>query len=119
MKKFYNFQRPAGTRYIVNINEWNKVFADRGRWPFTTCHAFVDRERGIAEIHFYHTWAAKVVMGLLFPVLVMVAGFKVAAETIKDDWFQKERGTFPSDEAFSGSKDWDKLMKLIGSENGR
>lgn len=118
MNKSYKYQRPAGTRYVVNVAAWNKVFANRGRWPFITCHVFVDHGRGIAEIHFYYTWAAKVVVGLLFPVLVLVDGFGTAAEAVKDCWFQKDRGIFSSDEAFSGSKEWGKLMKLIGYKNG-
>lgn len=119
MKKPYKYQRPAGTRYVVNVNEWNKVFANRGRWPLTTCHVFVDHGRGIAKIHFYSTWAAKVVVGLLFPVLVLVGGFGAAAETVKNCWFEKGRGTFSADEAVAGRSDWIKLMKLIRYENGR
>ena len=119
MKIFYEFQRPTGTRYTVSVSEWNKMFFNRGRWPFISCHVFVDRERGIAEIHFYYTWVTKVVMGLLFPVLVLVDGFRLAAEDVADCWFQCERGTFSAYEAFSGSKAWDKLMKLIGAKDGR
>ena len=118
MKKLYKFQQPAGIRYVINVKEWNKVFGNRGRWPFITGHAFVDHGRGIAEIHFYYTWVSKVVMGLLFPVLVVVDGFSKAAEALKDCWFQKERGTFSADEAFSGSEGWSKLMQLIRHENG-
>lgn len=113
MKKLYKFQRPAGTRYIVNVNEWNKVFGKRGRWPFVTCHVFVDHGRGIAVIHFYQTWVAKIVMGILFPVIVLMVGFKSAAEAVKSCWFQKDRGAFSADTAVSGREDWDKLMKLI------
>ncbi len=118
MNKSYKFQRPAGTRYIVNVNEWNKVFGERGRWPLITCHVFVDHDRGIAEIHFYDTWAGKITLGILFPVLVLVGGFEAAAEAVKDCWFQKYRGAFSADEASSGSDDWSKLMKLIRYENG-
>ena len=116
MKKPYKFQRPAGTRYIVNVKEWNKVFANRGWWPFITCHVFVDHGRGIAEIHFYYTWSAKIIVGLLFPVQVLVDGFSKAAEVVKDCWFQKGRGTFSADEVFSGSEDWSKLIQLIRYE---
>ena len=118
MKKFYKFQQPAGTRYVINVKEWNKVFGNRGRWPLTTCHAFVDYGRGIAEIHFYYTWSAKIIVGLLFPVQVLVDGFSKAAQAVKDCWFQKERGTFSADEAFSGSDGWNKLMQLVRHENG-
>ena len=116
MKKPYQYKRPAGTRYIVNVNKWNKVFAKRGGWPFITCHVFVDHDRGIAEIHFYDTWAGKITLGILFPVLVLVGGFKAAIEAVKDCWFQKSRGTFSADTAVSGREDWIKLMKLIRYE---
>lgn len=118
MKKPYKYQRPAGTRYVVNVNEWNKVFGDRGRWPFITCHVFVDHSRGTAQIHFYCTWVSKVVVGLLFPVLILTGGFGTAAEVVKECWFDKGHGTFSVDKAFSGSKGWIKLMKLIRYENG-
>lgn len=116
MKKPYKYQRPAGVRYVVSVNKWNKVFANRGRWPFITCHVFVDHGRDIAQIHFYHTWVGKAVTGLLFPVLVLVEGLGAAVEDVKGCWFEKGRGTFSADEAFSGSEDWIKLMKLIGYE---
>lgn len=119
MKRLYKFQRPAGTRYIVNVNEWNRVFGKRGRWPFITCHVFVDHSMGIAKIHFYDTWVTKILGGILFPVIVLMVGFGAAAEAVKSSWFQKARGAFSADEAFSGSGDWSKLMKLIGYENGR
>ena len=118
MKRPYKFQRPAGTRYTVNVNEWNKVFGKRGRWPFITCHVFVDHSKGTAEIHFYYTWVGKLVMGILFPVIVLVEGFGEATKIVKDCWFQKDLGAFSADEAVSGSEGWGKLMKLIGYENG-
>lgn len=116
MKRTYKFQRPAGTRYIVNVNKWNKVFAKRGGWPFITCHVFVDHTEGKAEIHFYETWVAKVVVGTLFPVFVMLGGFRKAVEVVKSCWFQKTRGAFSADYAVAGRDDWDKLMKLIRYE---
>ena len=106
-----------GTRYIVSVSEWNKVFASRGRWPFISCHVFVDYEKGKAKIHFYYTWVAKVVMGLLFPVLVVTEGFRDAVKTVKDGWFQCERGAFSADSAVAGRSDWDRLMKLIGHKD--
>ena len=118
MIKPYKFQRPDGTRYVVNVNEWNKVFGKRGRWPFVTCHVFVDHSEGTAKIHFYHTWVAKLVVGSLFPVLVLVGGFGEATKAVKDCWLQKARGSFSADEAFFGSGDWRKLMTLIRYENG-
>jgi len=113
MKNPYKFQRPAGTRYIVNVNEWNKVFGTRGRWPFVTCHVFVDHGRGKAVVHFYYTWVAKIVVVVLFPVIVLMDGFRQAAEVVKDCWFQKTRRAFSTDQAVAGREDWNKLMKLI------
>lgn len=113
MKKPYKYQRPAGSRHVVSIRGWNKTFANRGRWPFVTCHVFLDHEQGKAVIHFYATIWGKLFVTLMFPVLVVLSGYRDAAEAVKCAWFQRARGAFSSDTAVAGRSDWDKLLGLL------
>jgi hypothetical protein len=118
MKSKYVYKEPAGEKHIISIRKWNKVFVNGGTWPFVRVEVFVrDTE---ADCHYVVSPIGKLIVLLGAPVFYLIgtfsAGFSEAHEDIKRILFNKSKGAFSSDRCWKGSKDWEKLMKLIGKE---
>ena len=113
----YKYERPKGKHYKVSIKEWNKVFANRGRWPFVVANVYVDGE--VAVIHFNISVFGKIFMLTISPLHYIVGtilyGCKDAHKSFLDVMFDKQRGKFSSDATYKRQEvSWTKLMKLIG-----
>ena len=116
----YRYERPKGKHYKVSIKEWNKVFANRGRWPFVVANVYVDKD--VAITHYNISLFCKIFVLTISPIYYIVgtilSGCDDAHESFLDIIFDKERGGFSSDATYKSHEvSWNKLMKLIGVRN--
>lgn len=117
----YKYEQPAGKKYTVSIKEWNKVFAERGKWPLVKVEVYVQDNQAIS--HYVVSNTGKAIVLLLSPLLyiggTISQGFPEAHKAFKDVMFNKSRGAFSSDVSYKKNKEsWEKLMKLI-EEHGK
>lgn len=119
----YKYERPEGTLYKVSIKEWNKVFANRGRWPFVVSNIYLEKDKATA--HHNISLFGKVFFWILSPlyfiIMPFLCGFPDAYKEFKGLVFNKELGQFSSDGFYrirndQESQQWIKLMKLIGED---
>lgn len=120
----YEYKRPEGKLYRVSIKEWNKVFANRGRWPFVVSNIYLNEDRAIARhnISLFGKVFMWTVSPLFFTTIPFLYGFPDALKGFKSVVFDKEKGSFGSDGFHKirhglESQQWIKLMKLIGEES--
>jgi|SRR5690554_7148843 len=118
MKSEYVYKEPAGEKHVISIRKWNKIFANRGIWPFVRVEVFVrDTE---ADCHYVVSPIGKLPILLGAPLFYLIGtfcvGFSEAHDDMKDILFNKSRGAFLSDRFRKGGNNWEKLMKLIGRE---
>lgn len=119
----YEYKRPEGKLYKVSIREWNKIFANRGRWPFVVANIYL--QENSAVVHYNVSLFGKVSFWTLSPLYFMImpflCGFPDAYKESKGLVFDKELGQFSSDDFYKirnnkESQQWIKLMKLIGED---
>lgn len=119
----YEYKRPEGKLYRVSIKEWNKVFGCRGRWPFVVSNIYLNEDKAIA--HHNISLFGKIFMWTLSPLFFVTIpflyGFPDALKDFKSVVFDKEKGSFGSDDFHKmrhglESQQWIKLMKLIGED---
>jgi len=115
----YVYKKPEGKYYKISIREWNKEFANRGRWPFVVVNAYIKEESGI--VHYNISIWGRAVMILLLPIIYLVGslcyGFPETHRDFKRTLFDKKYGSFSSDQIYK-RKDgqWRKLQKLISKK---
>jgi hypothetical protein len=118
MKSDYVYKEPVGEKHIVSIREWNKTFAKRGRWPFVRVEVFLRDDE--ADCHYVVSLVGKAVIIIVAPLFYMIGtfieGFNGAHKSVVRVLRDKHLGAFTSDRVYAGTKDWEKLMKLIGRE---
>lgn len=119
----YEYKRPDGKPYKVSIKKWNKVFANRGRWPFVVANVYLQEDSGV--VHYNVSLFGKVFFWTLSPlyfiIMPFLCGFPDAYREFKGLVFDKELGQFSSDGFYrirndQESQQWVKLMKLIGED---
>lgn len=84
----------------------------RGKPIFVKAHVYSDDEWGVIE---YRTnLFAKILNTLLYPLYIIIGGYKDAGKIVMDMWFEVERGQFSSD-SFYFNRD-SKVVKYIQQE---
>jgi hypothetical protein len=120
----YTYEIPEGELHKVSIKRWNKVFANRGRWPFVIANVYLQEYSAV--VHYNISLFGKVffwtVSPLYFIIMPFLCGFPDAYKWFKGIVFDKELGQFGSDcfyriHSRKESKQWVKLMKLLDKEN--
>lgn len=114
MKTEYKYKQPKHTsKHKISIRKWNKVFSNRGRWPFVYVMAYVSESEIVT--HYYYTVWAKLAVTFLYPLFVVCEGHREAKREIYRTWFNKKSGSFTSDVTYRGQgKEWSKIEGLIG-----
>lgn len=59
----YKYEEPDGKKYTVSVKEWNKVFAERGKWPLIKVEVYVQDDKAIS--HYVVSNTGKVIILLL------------------------------------------------------
>lgn len=109
----YRYEKPEGDQYKISIRKWNKVFGNRGRWPFVYVKAFVKGDT--ISTHYYYTVWAKLFITLIYPVLVVCEGYPEANKEVYRAWCQKKCGDFSSDITYRRHVEvWSDIEKLVG-----
>lgn len=119
----YVYERPKGVLIKVCVKEWNKVFANRGRWPFVTANVYLQGDE--ATVEFLPSKVGIVAFTLSLPILYIVGileqGMGDTNRDIKGVYFAKKVGSFSSEKVYKvrgnkHSSEWDKLLTLLGKE---
>ena len=117
----YTYEIPEGELHKVSIKKWNKVFANRGRWPFVVANVYLQEYSAV--VHYNISLFGKVffwtVSPLYFIIMPFLCGFPEAYKGFKEIVFDKKLGQFSSDRFYKirnnqESEQWVKLMKLLG-----
>ena len=120
MKTNYVYKRPKGKLYKVSIRKWNKVFNNRGTWPFVIAEVYLDGET--ASVQFVIGKVGYMLLILLLPILfvqgVLAVGVSETVDDIKSALFQRKYGSFSSDMLYKQRHKlhWNKLMEMIGED---
>lgn len=111
----YEYKEPEGKRYNVSIKKWNSLFGYRGRWPFLYSALWVKEDEVV--IHHYCTIWAKLFIVLIYPVLVILGGYKDANDEVYGVWYNKTSGSFGVDSCcIKNTEKREKIEQLVGEK---
>ena len=117
----YKYRRPEGKLHKVSIKKWNKVFANKGRWPFVIANVYLQDDSAVVHynISLFGKFFFWTISPLYFIIMTFLCGFPEAYKGFKGLVFDKELGQFRSDDFYKirnmkESEQWVKLMMLLG-----
>lgn len=117
--KEYVYKKPDGVHYKISIREWNKEFANRGRWPFVVVNAYIKADCGV--VHYNLSVCGRITMILLSPLIYLAGslcyGLPETHRDFKRTLFDKKYGSFSSDQIYKREDgQWQRLKKLINKK---
>lgn len=110
----------SGKVYRVSLRDWNKTFVKRGRWPFNTVYVEVYETKAVVK--YIASRHGKFIMWALSPLFYLVFSFIYGLNDVHDSFKEyvfdsPEAPIGGQDTVVKGSKDWDRLMTLLGETN--
>ena len=112
----FQYKRPRGKRYLLDIRDYNKAFCTRGRYPFTTVEVYVAEDQ--ADLHFRPSLFGKTLLMVLSPLFYVIMtvqhGYKETHTAFKEVLYDKQRGSYSTERIYRKNvENWAWLMKNL------